>query len=203
MTTATPSVTRRSIASVNPYNDEVLAEFPAMTDEEAGRAVAAAHQAFQEWRSLAPAERAAVVGRAASLMRERQEELARTVTLEMGKLIGESRGEADLSADILSYYAEHGPAFLADRPLPVEEGNAVVANRPLGALLGIMPWNYPLYQVARFAAPNLVAEQHDPAQAREQLPAVGARVGAAVPRRRPRRPGSTSTCSCRRREWAL
>ncbi|XVQ86643.1 NAD-dependent succinate-semialdehyde dehydrogenase [Microbispora siamensis] len=157
MTTATPSVTRRSIASVNPYNNEVLAEFPAMTDEEAGRAVAAAHQAFQEWRALAPAERAAVVGRAASLMRERREELARTVTLEMGKLIGESRGEVDLSADILSYYAKQGPALIADRPLPVEEGNAVVANRPLGALLGIMPWNYPLYQVARFAAPNLVA----------------------------------------------
>ncbi|GAA0362053.1 NAD-dependent succinate-semialdehyde dehydrogenase [Microbispora corallina] len=157
MTTATPSVTRTSITSVNPYDNEVLAEFPAMSDEEVDRAVAAAHDAFQGWRWFSPAERASVVGRAGELMRERREELARTVTLEMGKLIGESRGEVDLAADILGYYAEQGPALLADRPLLVEEGKAVVASRPLGVLLGIMPWNYPLYQVARFAAPNLVA----------------------------------------------
>jgi succinate-semialdehyde dehydrogenase/glutarate-semialdehyde dehydrogenase len=75
----------------------------------------------------------------------------------MGKLIGESQGEVKVSADILRYYGERGPDLIADEPISVEEGSAVIANRPLGALLGVMPWNYPLYQVARFAAPNLVA----------------------------------------------
>jgi succinate-semialdehyde dehydrogenase/glutarate-semialdehyde dehydrogenase len=155
--TATPSITRTSIASVNPYNNEVLREFPPMTDEEIHRAVEAAHEAFQSWRRLAPAERAAVVRMAGELILERRDEFARTITLEMGKRIGESYDEVNLVADIMRYYGDHGPDLLADRPVPVEEGSAVVANRPLGALLGVMPWNYPLYQVARFAAPNLVA----------------------------------------------
>jgi succinate-semialdehyde dehydrogenase/glutarate-semialdehyde dehydrogenase len=155
--TATPSVTRTSIASINPYNNEVLREFRPLTDDEVDRAVDAAYLAFQGWRQLAPTERAAVVHRAGELMLERRDEFAQLVTLEMGKLIGESHSEVDLAADIMRYYGEQGPDLLADRPLPVEEGSAVVVNRPLGALLGIMPWNYPLYQVARFAAPNLVA----------------------------------------------
>lgn len=155
--TATPSVTRTSIKSVNPYHNEVLREFPAMTDEEADRAVDQAHRTFQEWRWRPAGERAQVVRRAADLMQQRRDELARTVTLEMGKLIEESYGEVDLVVDILRYYGEQGPELLADEPIAVDEGTAVVANRPLGVLLGIMPWNYPLYQVARFAAPNLVA----------------------------------------------
>jgi succinate-semialdehyde dehydrogenase/glutarate-semialdehyde dehydrogenase len=155
--TATPSVTRTSIASINPYNNQVVREYPAMTDEDVDRAVRAAHEAYQGWRWLAPAERAAVVRRAADLMSERRDEFARIVTLEMGKLIGESHGEVDLVIDILRCYGQQGPDLITDQALPVDEGSAVIANRPLGALLGIMPWNYPLYQVARFAAPNLVA----------------------------------------------
>ncbi|RCG30126.1 NAD-dependent succinate-semialdehyde dehydrogenase [Sphaerisporangium album] len=155
--TATPSVTRTSISSVNPYTNEVIREFPAMTEEELDRAVETAHDAFQSWRWLAAAERAAVVRMAGELLVERKDEFARTITLEMGKRIGESYDEVDLVADILRYYGQHGPGMLTDRTVPVDEGSAVVANRPLGPLLGIMPWNYPLYQVARFAAPNLVA----------------------------------------------
>jgi succinate-semialdehyde dehydrogenase / glutarate-semialdehyde dehydrogenase len=155
--TATPSVTRTSIKSVNPYHNEVLREFPAMTDEEADRAVDQAHRTFQVWRWRSAGDRGQVVRRAADLMQQRRDELARTVTLEMGKLIEESYGEVDLVVDILRYYGEQGPELLADEPIAVDEGTAVVANRPLGVLLGIMPWNYPLYQVARFAAPNLVA----------------------------------------------
>src|SRR4051812_14836876 len=107
--TATPSITRTSIKSVNPYNNEVLREFPALTDEEVDRAVDQAHRAFQEWRQLPVDERARIVGRAGELMLERRDELARTVTLEMGKLVGESHGEVDLSADIMRYYGEQGP----------------------------------------------------------------------------------------------
>ncbi len=155
--TATTSATRGSIKSVNPCNNEVLREFPAMTDEEADRAVDQAHRAFQEWRWRPAGERAQVVRRAADLMQQRRDELARTVTVEMGKLIEESYGEVDLVVEIHRYYGEQGPELLADELIAVDEGTAVVANRPLGVLLGIMPWNYPLYQVARFAAPNLVA----------------------------------------------
>ncbi len=89
-------------------------------------------------------------------MRERKEPLARLLTEEMGKLIAEARGEVDLAASILSYYAEHGPGFAANEPLDVEEGEAYLVDEPLGVLLGVMPWNFPYYQVVRFAGPNLV-----------------------------------------------
>lgn len=89
-------------------------------------------------------------------MRERKEELAHLLTLEVGKLIDSSRAEVDLASGILTYYGEHGPELLEERPLPVPEGTAVLVNEPLGVLLGVMPWNFPLYQVARFAGPNLV-----------------------------------------------
>lgn len=147
---------KSSFATVNPATGETVAEFPAIEGEEVDAALDLAGRAFSAWRERTVSDRAAVVGRAASLMRERKEELARTITLEMGKLISEARGEVDLAASILEYYAEHGPAFAADEPLDVEEGEAYLVNEPLGVLLGVMPWNFPLYQVVRFAGPNLV-----------------------------------------------
>lgn len=90
------------------------------------------------------------------LLLERKEALAQIVTEEMGKLISEARGEVDLAASILTYYAKHGPEFAAPEPLDVEEGEAYLVSEPLGVLLGVMPWNFPLYQVVRFAGPNLV-----------------------------------------------
>jgi succinate-semialdehyde dehydrogenase/glutarate-semialdehyde dehydrogenase len=93
---------------------------------------------------------------AARLMRERSEELAHLVTLEMGKLIRHSRTEVDLAARILQYYGEQGPGQLAEEPLEIEGGTAVIANVPVGVLLGVQPWNFPIYQVVRFAGPNLV-----------------------------------------------
>jgi succinate-semialdehyde dehydrogenase / glutarate-semialdehyde dehydrogenase len=101
-------------------------------------------------------ERARVVYRAGDLMLERADELARLLTLEVGKLTAEAHGEAAWVAGILHYYGEKGPSFLEPEPLPVEEGEAVIVKAPLGVLLGIQPWKYPLYQVARFAGPNLV-----------------------------------------------
>jgi succinate-semialdehyde dehydrogenase/glutarate-semialdehyde dehydrogenase len=118
--------------------------------------VDAAHAAFEKWRSLSIEERAQLVGRAAELMEERKERLASLITTEMGKLIAESEGEVDLAAAILAYYAQNGPRFGAEQTLGVDEGEAVVVSEPLGVLVGVEPWNYPLYQVVRFAAPNLV-----------------------------------------------
>ena len=90
-------------------------------------------------------------------MRERKQALAELVTREMGKLIQQSMGEVSLSASILDYYAEHAEAFLAPEALQTPKGQAVVESSPLGVLFGVEPWNYPYYQVARFAAPNLMA----------------------------------------------
>ncbi|MFI5866449.1 NAD-dependent succinate-semialdehyde dehydrogenase [Streptomyces sp. NPDC051546] len=143
-------------ATVNPYTGETLAEFPAVEGEEVDVAVGLAAEAYEAWRGRPIAQRAAVVGRAADLMRERKEELARLITLEMGKLIAEARGEVDLAASILEYYARRGPEFTAAEPLDVAEGEAYLVTEPIGVLMGVMPWNFPLYQVVRFAGPNLV-----------------------------------------------
>lgn len=143
-------------AVTNPATGEVVERFPTITDDEAREAIARAHRGFESWGRRTVAERAQVVARAAALFRERVDELASIITLEMGKRIAESRGEVRLAADIFEYYAEHGPDLLADQPLPIDGGHAVVQRRPIGVLIGIMPWNYPYYQVARFAAPNLV-----------------------------------------------
>lgn len=144
------------IATVNPYTGERVREFPALSAEEVERAIDKAHRSFLDWRTRSTADRGALVQRAGRLMRERKEDLARLLTLEVGKLINSSRAEVDLASDILTYYGEHGPELLEERPLPVPEGTAVLVNEPLGVLLGVMPWNFPLYQVVRFAGPNLV-----------------------------------------------
>jgi len=92
----------------------------------------------------------------AKLMRIKKSELAKTITLEMGKLLAQAEGEIDLSADIIDYYADHGETFLADKVLDPEYGAAIIRNSPIGVLLGVMPWNFPYYQVARFVAPNIM-----------------------------------------------
>jgi succinate-semialdehyde dehydrogenase / glutarate-semialdehyde dehydrogenase len=150
------TATRSPFATVNPYTGETVLEFDLISDEELDRAIRASATAYQSWSRRRVAERAAVVGRAAELLRERSEEMARTITLEMGKLIRHSRAELDLGARILEYYAERGPDLLDEEPLEIDGGSAAVVNQPLGPLLAIEPWNFPVYQVVRMAAPNLV-----------------------------------------------
>ena len=143
--------------TVNPATGETEKEFPLATKEEVETALAAAQQAFLEWRKAPVEERTKVIARVAELYRERQDELARLIAKEMGKPVVEARGEVKLVASIYDYYATEGPEFLKDEPLEVKGGgDALVRSTPIGPLLGIMPWNYPYYQVARFAAPNLV-----------------------------------------------
>ncbi|MFE4856618.1 NAD-dependent succinate-semialdehyde dehydrogenase [Streptomyces sp. NPDC056670] len=147
---------KSSFATVSPATGETVAEFDAIEGEEVDARLEVANRAFEAWRQRPIADRAAVVGRAGALMRERKEELAQLITLEMGKLISEARGEVDLAASILEYYAKNGPDFAAAEPLDVDEGEAYLLSEPLGVLVGVMPWNFPLYQVVRFAGPNLV-----------------------------------------------
>jgi len=139
----------------DPATGEVTETFPYATDAEVADALAAATEAFAAWRQRPVAERAAVVKRIAELFTERATDLAALITKEMGKQPAQAVGEAEFCTDIFGYYADNGPTLLADKPLPGHD-TARVEYRPVGPILGVMPWNYPYYQVARFAAPNLI-----------------------------------------------
>lgn len=140
----------------NPATGELVEQVPNATDEEVRAGIERVHGGFEHWRRRPVTDRAKIVLRAAELFAERADELAAIMTLEMGKRINEGRGEVGVVADIFTYYGEQGPALVADQPLSIRGGDAVITKGPLGALLGIMPWNFPCYQVARFVAPNLV-----------------------------------------------
>jgi succinate-semialdehyde dehydrogenase/glutarate-semialdehyde dehydrogenase len=143
--------------SVNPYDGKTLKTFEELSDEQLEAAIETAVTCFETWRHTTFAERAVVVAKAASIMRARIDEFARPVTLEMGKLIDQARGEVVLSADIIDYYAKNAERFLAPEHLKPSSGEAEVESSPFGVLFGVQPWNFPYYQLARFAAPNLMA----------------------------------------------
>ena len=141
---------------LNPATNELEREVPTMTPDALERAIARAADEFEIWSRRILDERVAVLRLAAELHRRHADELAELAAREMGKPIAFGRGEVAISADIYDYYADHAAEFLADDELSVASGGrALVRTAPLGVLLGIMPWNYPVYQVARFAAPNL------------------------------------------------
>ncbi|MEU4192103.1 NAD-dependent succinate-semialdehyde dehydrogenase [Kribbella sp. NPDC026611] len=140
----------------DPATGELVEEVANSTEEEVRAAIGRVAAAYPRWRSRSVAERAAIVARAADLFEQRADELAPIMTVEMGKRINEGRGEVGIVVDIFRYYAEQGPALLADEPIDIKGGQAVITKEPIGPLLGIMPWNFPCYQVARFVAPNLV-----------------------------------------------
>src|ERR1700757_716322 len=139
----------------DPATGEVTEKFPFATDAEVEQALAAATSAYAEGRKRPTGERAAIVKRVAELFTERAADLAALITKEMGKRPAQAVGEAEFCTDIFGYYADNGPELLADKPLPGHD-TARVEYRPVGPVLGVMPWNYPYYQIARFAAPNLV-----------------------------------------------
>jgi len=147
----------KAYQSVNPCDGKTFKAFEELTDAQLETAIKTAAACFETWRHKTFAERAIIVTKAATIMRERMDEFARPVTLEMGKLIAESRGEVALSADILDYYAWNAEDFLAPQILKPKSGEAVIESTPFGVLFGVQPWNFPYYQLARFAAPNLMA----------------------------------------------
>lgn len=141
----------------NPATGEVIETFDTATDAEIEQQVEAADRVYREWRERSVQERAAVVLRAAELFGERADELARIIALEMGKTLQESLDEVEFARSIIEYYAVHGPSLITDFEIPsTVPGKAVIEHLPVGVLLGVMPWNFPYYQVARFAAPNLL-----------------------------------------------
>ncbi|MEV0074119.1 MULTISPECIES: NAD-dependent succinate-semialdehyde dehydrogenase [unclassified Amycolatopsis] len=146
-----------SFTTINPATGEFVKEFPLQSDEQVFSALETADKRYREdWKFQPVAERARIVGRAAQILREKRDEYAKYLTLEMGKVTRFAYVEVDLVADILDYYAENGEQFLAPQSLPDEPG-ATVVTEPIGVILAIEPWNFPYYQLARVVAPQLVA----------------------------------------------
>jgi succinate-semialdehyde dehydrogenase/glutarate-semialdehyde dehydrogenase len=146
-------------AVTNPATGETVKTYDTITDADLEAAIASADEAHRAWsKSTTVDERAALIRRVAELHRERRQELAEIIVREMGKPIAQALSEVDFAADIYEYYADHSPGFLKDEPIELlaGEGTAVVRRSSLGVLLGVMPWNFPYYQVARFAGPNLI-----------------------------------------------
>ncbi|MGZ4289773.1 MAG: NAD-dependent succinate-semialdehyde dehydrogenase [Gaiellaceae bacterium] len=146
-------------AVVDPATGETVKEYPTITDDELRDAIARADQAHREWSSTATvADRASLVRRVGELHSERRKELAEIIVREMGKPVQQAKGEVAFCASIYEFYADNAEALMADEPIELlgGEGSAVVRRSSLGVLLGIMPWNFPYYQVARFAGPNLI-----------------------------------------------
>lgn len=144
-------------AVVNPATGETEAIYPTMEDTSVEVAIGAADAVYRGWGSVGPEQRAALVRRVAELHRERRDELAAIIVREMGKPLAAALGEVDFAADITEYYADNWEKITGDTPVDIlAEGTAVIRRTALGVLLGVMPWNFPYYQVARFSAPNLV-----------------------------------------------
>ena len=143
--------------SVSPYNGDILETFEEFTSEQLDTALATAETCFETWRHKSYAERALIVSKVAALMSSKVDELARLVTLEMGKRIDEARGEVTFSANILTYYAENAERFLAPVKLHPTVGSAHMESSPIGVIFCVEPWNFPYYQLARVAGPHLMA----------------------------------------------
>jgi acyl-CoA reductase-like NAD-dependent aldehyde dehydrogenase len=146
-----------SIQSINPATEEVLRTFEPYSKEQVDEALEQAHNAFLSWRETSFAERASYIRRVAAYMRANKNELARIATLEMGKPITEAEAEVEKCAWNCDFYAENAEKFLADEIVSTNATESYVAFRPLGVVLALMPWNFPYWQVLRFAAPALMA----------------------------------------------
>jgi succinate-semialdehyde dehydrogenase/glutarate-semialdehyde dehydrogenase len=145
-----------AIQTINPTTNKVVKSFDEMTVAAVDNAVANAAIAFDEWKKTDYQTRAQLLYTVAGLLRAKKKELAKMITLEMGKLLSHAEGEIKLSAEIFDYYAKNAESFLADKILNPVHGKALIRYSPVGVLLGIQPWNFPFYQVARFAAPNIM-----------------------------------------------
>ncbi len=145
-----------SFQTINPTNNKVVKSFDEMNDVAIVSAISKAASAFDEWKQTDYQTRAQLLYTVAGLLRAKRKDLAKMITLEMGKLVSHAEGEIKLSAEIFDYYAKNAEGFLADKILNPVHGKALIRYSPVGVLLGIQSWNFPFYQVARFAAPNIM-----------------------------------------------
>lgn len=143
--------------SINPATGEVVAEYQEHTDQEVEQRIAAAHQAFTQWRNWSFSDRADLMAKAAEALEGNKQKFAELMALEMGKPVKSGRAEVDKCAWVCRHYAENAEAILKDEDIPTERTRSYLHYEPLGAVLAVMPWNFPFWQVFRFAAPGLMA----------------------------------------------
>lgn len=145
------------IQSVNPYNGQVLYEFEELTETEVAGKITKAHNVFLEWRKTHFSERSILMHEAANVLRDNKEDFGRIISLEMGKPITQAIAEVEKCAWVCEYYAHNAEDFLTHEPITTDAQRSYVSYEPLGVVLAVMPWNFPFWQVFRFAAPALMA----------------------------------------------
>lgn len=144
-------------STINPATGKKIADHEVIAEEAALEAVSEMHKAFLDWKLLPATRRASHIAKLAEIIRAKKTELSELMSLEMGKTLNEGLQEIDLCAGICEYTAEHGPDFLQDEQRQLDSGRALITYQPTGIILGIQPWNFPLYQAIRYTVPNLVA----------------------------------------------
>jgi succinate-semialdehyde dehydrogenase/glutarate-semialdehyde dehydrogenase len=150
--------------SINPYNGNEVGQYTALTGAELNQKLDKSQRAFRAWRKVPLAERANLMIKAGQVLRDNVEEYAKMITLEMGKPISESRGEINKCAWVCDYYAENAEAFLEDEVIPTDAQKSFVRHEPIGAVLAIMPWNFPFWQVFRYAVSRRGPNRREPAR---------------------------------------
>lgn len=143
--------------SINPHNQKKIAEYQSLTSDELTQKLDDSARAFKDWRKTPLAHRTQMIKKTGEILRKNIEDYAKTITLEMGKPITESKAEIEKCAWVCDYYAEHAEAFLADEVIKTDASKSFVRHDPIGTVFAVMPWNFPFWQVFRFAAPTLTA----------------------------------------------
>ncbi|MCZ7610461.1 MAG: NAD-dependent succinate-semialdehyde dehydrogenase [Ignavibacterium sp.] len=145
------------LTSINPSNNKVLKQYDEMTTEQSSEIISLTHQTFFKWKETSFTHRAGLMKKAAEILRQNSEEYSVLMTMEMGKPLAQSRAEVEKCAWVCDYYSENAEKFLADEIIKTEASKSFITYQPLGVILAVMPWNFPFWQVFRFAAPNLMA----------------------------------------------
>src|SRR5919108_1671601 len=145
------------IETINPSNGKIIASYDNMSSEEIAQKVKSARTAFQKWSKLDISERTAYMRSLGRVMRKNKDEYASLITEEMGKPIRQSIAEIEKCAWVCDYYSDHAESFLRDELIPTEFRKSFISFEPLGVVAGIMPWNFPFWQVMRYAVPTLTA----------------------------------------------
>jgi succinate-semialdehyde dehydrogenase/glutarate-semialdehyde dehydrogenase len=143
--------------SINPYNGEKIKEYNGLTNEALKQKLDANKSVFESWKAAPLAKRCALLKKAGQVLRDNVEEYAKMITVEMGKPIAESRAEVNKCAWVCDYYAEHAASFLSDEVIETDASMSFIKHEPIGCIFAVMPWNFPFWQVFRFAAPTLTA----------------------------------------------
>jgi succinate-semialdehyde dehydrogenase / glutarate-semialdehyde dehydrogenase len=145
------------LQSINPTNEELIQQYVEMSDNDVSEILAHANSTYNDWKLSSFTHRSQLVKNAAKVLRDRKDEFAKLMTLEMGKPILQSKAEVEKCAWVCDYYAESAEKFLANEIIKTEFSKSYISYQPLGVILAVMPWNFPLWQVFRFAAPTLMA----------------------------------------------